>query len=178
VRVLQRIQSPPMGGSESDFVTWTLGVPGVTRAWAAANEMGIGTVTVRFLMDELRASDDGWPQPNDITAVIDYIDTVRPVAMKDCYIVAPIKQFIDITILDLLPNTAEAQAAVELSLRDMLHERASPGQTIFSAWVSYAILNAPGIVSFKLVTDDDYVMASPGNMALLGTLLFEESPPP
>ena len=64
-RILHRIQNPPMGGALADYVTWALACPGVTRAWAAP-EQGIGTITVRFLMDVLRASDDGWPQPQDI----------------------------------------------------------------------------------------------------------------
>ena len=46
VRVLQRIRQPPMGGAAHDYVRWTLAVPGVTRAWCAPLEMGIGTVTV------------------------------------------------------------------------------------------------------------------------------------
>ena len=64
-RILQRIQNPPMGGSAADYVAWALAVPGVTRAWAAP-EQGIGTITVRFLMDDLRADDDGWPTPADV----------------------------------------------------------------------------------------------------------------
>ena len=79
-RILQRIQNPAMGGSEANYVTWALSVPGVTRAWAAA-EQGIGTITVRFLMDELRADDDGWPTPTDIEAVAIYIDKMRPVTV-------------------------------------------------------------------------------------------------
>ena len=55
-RVLLRIQEPPMGGDKTDYKQWTLAVPGVTRAWPFPNEMGIGTVTVRFMMDNLRAS--------------------------------------------------------------------------------------------------------------------------
>ncbi|MBO4221943.1 baseplate J/gp47 family protein [Bradyrhizobium neotropicale] len=174
-RILRRIRQPPMGGAAYDYEAWALAVPGVTRAWAAPNEMGIGTVTVRFLMDDLRADNDGWPEAEDITAVADYLDKVRPVAVKDCYVVAPIKQFIDITILDLVPNTEEAMAEIEQSLRDMLFVKAAPGQAIFAAWVSYAIMNAPSVQSFKLVTDDDYVMASAGHMAVLGTILYEES---
>jgi uncharacterized phage protein gp47/JayE len=173
-RILQRIQQPPMGGAQGDYVTWALAVPGVTRAWAYPNEMGVGTVTVRFLMDQLHADDDGWPQPQDITAVADYVDKMRPVTVKDCYVVAPIKQFIDIEIANLVPNTAEVSGAIEASVREMLHEMAFPGQTIFAAWVSYAIMNAPGVISFKLVTDSDYVMPAPGYMAVLGTILFDE----
>jgi uncharacterized phage protein gp47/JayE len=172
-RVLQRIQNPPMGGDTADYVAWALAVPGVTRAWASPNEMGVGTVTVRFLMDDLRASDNGWPQPNDITAVADYIDKMRPVAVKDCYVVAPIKQFLNITIANLVPNTSEAQAEIEQSLENMLFVKASPGQTIFASWVSYAIMNAPSVQSFQLVTTADYVMPAPGYMAVLGTILYE-----
>ena len=54
-RILHRIQNPPMGGAQADYVTWALAVPGVERAWASP-EQGVGTMTVRFLMDlNLRA---------------------------------------------------------------------------------------------------------------------------
>ncbi|RXG91598.1 baseplate J/gp47 family protein [Bradyrhizobium zhanjiangense] len=171
-RILRRIQNPPMGGDALDYEQWALAVNGVTRAWASPQEMGIGTMTVRFLMDDLRADDDGWPQPEDITAVADYIDKVRPVTVKDCYVVAPIKQFIDITIADLVPDTEEAKAEIEQSLKDMLFVSAAPGQTIFAAWISYAIMSAPSVQSFKLVTDEDYVMPSKGHMAVLGTVYY------
>jgi uncharacterized phage protein gp47/JayE len=173
MRILRRIQQPPMGGSAHDYETWALAVPGVTRAWAYPNEMGVGTVTVRFLMDDLRSSDDGWPTPDDVTTVTNYIDTVRPVALKDTYVVAPIKQFIDITISNLVPDTTEVQAEIELSVRNMLMVRAFPGQTIFSAWVSYAIMNAPNVQTFDLLTNTDYLMPAPGYMAVLGTIQYE-----
>lgn len=171
-RVLQRIQNPPMGGSAADYVTWALAVPGVTRAWAAA-EQGPGTVTVRFLMDDLREEDDGWPTPDDVQAVADYIDLKRPVTVKDCYVLAPIKEFIDITIANLVPDTPAAQAEIEQSIRDMFFLQASPGQTIYAAWISYAILNAPSVQSFELVTTEDHVMPSLGHMAVLETILYE-----
>ena len=172
-RILQRIRNPAMGGAVADYVTWALAVPGVTRAWAAA-EQGPGTITVRFLMDELRALDDGWPQPTDVQTVHDYINLKRPVAVKDTYVVAPIKEFVDVTIENLVPESAEG--AVEQSLRDMLFQMAAPGQTIYAAWISYAIMNAPEVQSFKLVTTQDWVMPSLGHMAVLGTLLFNETP--
>ena len=173
MRVLQRIQNPPMGGAQADYVTWALAVPGVTRAWAAM-EQGPGTITVRFLMDELRADDDGWPQPQDIEAVATYVDQMRPVTVKDCYVVAPIKEFIDVTIQNLKPDTVAAEGAIEASLREMLFRVAAPGQTIYEAWISYAIMNAPGVQSFNLVNGKDWVMPSLGHMAVMGTLLFAE----
>jgi uncharacterized phage protein gp47/JayE len=171
-RVLKRIRQPPMGGDETDYEQWALAVPGVTRAWAAPQEMGIGTMTVRFLEDDLRANDDGWPTPADITVVADYIDTVRPVTVKDMYVVAPIKQYIDITILNVMPATAEVRAEIEQSVRQMLFAKAAPGQTIYAAWVSYGIMSAPNVQSFDLLTNTDYVMPDNGHMAVLGTILY------
>jgi len=177
MRVLQRIQNPAMGGSQANYVTWALAVPGVTRAWAWP-EQGPGTITIRFLMDdEAHAADDGWPTPDDIDAVAEYIDEMRPVTVKDCYVLAPIKEFVDVTIVNLMPDTDAVKAEVENSLRAMLHEKAAPGQTIYAAWVSYAIMSAPGVQSFHLVTDDDHPMPAPGYMAVLGTLLFDEPSP-
>ena len=75
-----------------------------------------------------------------------------------CYVLAPIKQFIDITIANLVPDTPEVQAEIEASVRAMLVEMAAPGQTIYAAWVSYAIMSAPSVQSFQLVTTIDYVM--------------------
>src|SRR6266566_2959460 len=65
-RVLFRIQQPPMGGDKDDYELWALSIPGVTRAWAAPLEMGMGTVTLRFMMDTLRATNDGFPLQQDI----------------------------------------------------------------------------------------------------------------
>src|SRR5262245_36069537 len=148
IRVLERIRQPPMGGAQYDYVRWAKAVPGVTRAWCTPLEMGIGTVTVRFLMDDLRADDDGWPTYGDVQTVRDYIDTVRPVAVKDFFVEAPIKQRIDAVISQLSPDTPDVRAAIEVSLRQMLRVLAAPGQTIYAAWKSYAIMNAPGVVSF------------------------------
>ena len=171
-RVLLRIQNPPMGGSQADYVRWALAVPGVTRAWAAP-EQGPGTITVRFLMDEARAEDDGWPTPADIQMVHDYIDTVRPVTVMGTYVVAPIKEFIDVTITDLVPNSGSVQAAVVESIKDMLFERAAPGVTIHIEWISQAIIETVGVVSFNLMNHDDFVMPSLGHMAVLGTVLYD-----
>lgn len=172
-RILHRIRNPPMGGAIADYVTWALSVPGVTRAWAAV-EQGIGTATVRFLMDELRADDDGWPTTADIQTVSKYIDTMRPVTVKDCYVVAPIKEFVDISIINLVPNTPEVQGEIEASVQEMLHRLAAPGQTIYQVWISYAIMNAPNVQSFTLVAPTtDIAMPTLGHMAVLGTILYD-----
>jgi uncharacterized phage protein gp47/JayE len=172
VRVLERIRQPPMGGAANDYVRWAKGVAGVTRAWCMPLEMGIGTVTVRFLMDDLRASNDGWPNDFDIATVQAYLDSVRPVAVKDFFVVAPIKQFINVSISNLVPDNDETRAAIEQSLLDMLFNLAKPGQTIFAVWKAQAIMNTANVMSFDLGNWTDDVMPSIGNMAVLGDIIY------
>jgi uncharacterized phage protein gp47/JayE len=172
-RVLLRIQQPPMGGDASDYVNWALSFPGVTRAWCSPLEMGIGTVTVRFMMDELRADQDGFPTGDDCVALAAYLDTVRPVAVKDFFVVAPIPQLVDCQITQLVIDNESTRAGIEASLLDMLFALAIPGQTIFVAWKSYAIMNAPNVNSFQLINTIDDVMLSPGHMAVLGSVIYD-----
>src|SRR5262245_26473315 len=84
-RVLARIRMPPMGGDADDYVQWAMSIPSVTRAWCAAREMGMGTTTVRFMCDALRADNGGFPIQADIDVVRNYLDTKRPVAVRDFF---------------------------------------------------------------------------------------------
>lgn len=176
VRVLQRIREPPQGGAAHDYVRWALEVPGVTRAWVAPLEMGMGTVTVRFMMDDLRANADpmldGFPILEDVVRVTEHLDEKRPVAVKDMFVEIPLKQKIDIRVNDLHPDTPAVRAEIRAALFDMLYEKAKPGQTIFGPWKQQAIMNAPSVISFSTPTTDDDVMESNGHMAVLGDIVY------
>ena len=114
MRVLERIQQPPAGGDAEDWVHWMLEFPGVTRAWSYPLEMGIGTVVGRFMMDDLRASNAGIPTAEDVLAVSTWMDTVRPVAVKDTFIVAPIPFPINLSLSNITPDSSSMRAAVEV----------------------------------------------------------------
>lgn len=186
-RVLLRIREPPMGGDASDYVQWALEVPGCTRAWTAPLEMGMGTVTVRVMFDDLRATDDpltnGFPLEEDLVAVRNHIDRVRPVTTKDFWVYGPIPEPIDFTIQDLVEDDADTRGAIAASVDAMLRERAAPSysrdgvrqeaQTIYAAWVSDAILNTPDVEHFRLVMLD-HPMPAPGYMGVRGTITYEE----
>ena len=171
-RVLLRIREPPQGGAEIDYVQWALGVPGVTRAWCYALEMGMGTVTVRFMMDNLAPTRTAFPRQGDVDTVTEALDKVRPVAIKDMFVVAPIRQRVNVQIARLVPDTPSVRAAIGDSLLAMLNERAEPGGTIFAAWKNFAIMSAPGVVSYSLVNVGDDFMASPGHLAVMGNFVF------
>jgi uncharacterized phage protein gp47/JayE len=176
-RVLQRIRQPPQGGALHDYVRWALAVPGCTRAWVYPLEMGIGTVSVRIMFDDLRADNDGFPLDQDIAAVEAYIDTQRPVAVKDFWVLSPLKQPIEAYINDLKPDTQAVRAAIEVSLQEMLLTYAAPGQTIYAAWKYQAISNTADVVSFSMATALDDIMQSPGHMAVLGDIVYGAGPP-
>jgi uncharacterized phage protein gp47/JayE len=171
-RILKRIREPPMGGSAYDYEQWALAVPGVTRAWCAPQEMGIGTASIRFMMDDLRAANDSFPLPEDVDAVQTYVDSKRPVTVKQCYVLAPLKQPIEFNIINLNPDNEAVRGTIQTSIEAMLYQLAAPGQTIFAAWKYAAVMNAPGVISFDMGSCADDVMPDSGHMAVLGDIYY------
>jgi uncharacterized phage protein gp47/JayE len=172
IRVLERIREPPMGGDKEDYVAWTLSYPGVTRAWSYPLEMGIGTVTVRFMMDDLRITDQGIPSPTDVENVRAYLDTVRPVAVKDFFVEAPLPFNVDFSVRGLETDNEATRAAIYESVRQMFLDRAQPGQTIWKSWVSEAISAAVG-EDHHILDGDDVPMPNAGTMPLLGSIEYD-----
>jgi uncharacterized phage protein gp47/JayE len=177
-RVLLRIRNPPQGGANIDYELWALGVPGVTRAWCYALEMGMGTVTVRFMMDRLREDEGGFPRDSDVGNVYNALDKLRPVAVKDMFVVAPIPYRVNVQIDRLIPDTPTVRAAIGLSIQIMLRDRAEPGQTIYAAWKNFAIMSAPGVRSYTLMNAGDDYMPSSGHMPVLGNIIYGETGQP
>ena len=169
-RYIDRIQQPPHGGSAHDYVQWMLEVPGVTRAWAR-QEMGVGTVTCRFMMDEVRASFGGFPQAEDLALVEAYIDGLRPVTVADLFVVAPISQALDITISGLVGDTPEVREAIRVELAEMLRARSVPGSTVYASWIREAISAATG-EDHHDITIANQVPSTMGHLITLGTVSF------
>jgi uncharacterized phage protein gp47/JayE len=186
VRVLDRIRQPPMGGDAFDYVEWALAQPGVTRAWCSPMEMGIGTCTLRFMMDDLRAypsvsAVDGFPTIADAQSVYNAVNILRPVTVKDFFVVPPMPEPINFTVSGLNDNSSAMQAAIGTSVNAMLKSKAAPAssmngqfvpaQTIYAAWVNDAIMNTPGVEYFDLQMVD-HPMPYNGSMAVLGQITF------
>ena len=168
-RVEARIQQPPHGGADFDYVTWALEVAGVTRAWHYALELGLGTVTVRFMMDDNYA--DGIPLAADVTAVQNYIDTVRPVT-ADVTVVAPVAATLNFNISGLSPNTPVVQQAIEDELKDLIKREAVPGGTILISHIREAISIAAGEADHVLVSPVADVTHTTGQIAIFGAITW------
>lgn len=148
-RLLARIQRPPHGGSEDDYIQWALeGHPDVTRAWVYPNELESGSVTTRIMTDEATA--DGTPTTTVVDAVLAYIESVRPVAAVP-YVVAPVAVPLDLQIT-IVPDTQTVRDRIELAVRDYLRREAEPGATIYLSQLNGIIYIAAGESRHTLVS--------------------------
>lgn len=166
-RLLARIQQPPHGGAAHDYVNWALEVPGVTRAWVYPMELGLGTVTVRFVRD-----DDASliPDAGEVATVYDYIEARRPVTAQ-LTVVAPVAVPLNFTIT-ATPNTTEVRTAIETELRDLIRRESEPGGTILLSHIREAISIAAGETNYVMTSPSADVTNTTGNMTTFGTITW------
>jgi len=157
--VLMRIQMPPHGGAAFDYVRWALEVPGVTRAWCYPLELGAGTVTVRFMMDDVRADNHGIPEPADVQRVAAHIEPLRPVT-ADVHVAAPIPYPVHVSISELDPDTPAIRDAIAENIRQMILDEAEPGKSIYLSQWSTAIGLTAGVRRY--VMDEPAAQTYPG----------------
>lgn len=165
-RILARIQQPPHGGAGFDYVKWALAFPGVTRAWVYPQELGVGTVTVRFMMDDTYA--DGIPLSADVDALQAYLDDLRPVT-ADLTVVAPVAVPLNIAALTITPSTATVQEAIEAEVADLILREAEPGATILISHLREAISIAAGETDHALTDPSADITHATGEIATVGT---------
>lgn len=178
MRLLKRIQYPPHGGADFDYVDWALEVAGVTRAWSLPNWLGVGTIGVTFVLDD--QADSIIPSPAKVAEVAAYIDrhddpatgkkVGRPVT-AEVTVFAPSLQPMNLTIR-LVPDTVAVRTAVAAELDDMLRREAKPGGAIIFSWINEAISVTAGETDHKtLLPLDDYRPAT-GGIATLGVITW------
>lgn len=166
-RLLARIQQPPHGGSDCDYVNWALEVPGVTRAWVYPQELGLGTVTVRFVRDNDASI---IPDAAEVTTVYDYIEARRPVT-ANLTVVAPVAVPLNFTIA-ATPNTAAVKAAIEAELRDLITRESEPAGTILLSHIREAISIAAGENNYVMTAPVADVTNTTGNMTTFGVITW------
>jgi uncharacterized phage protein gp47/JayE len=171
VRVLDRMKAPPKGGAASDYVQWAKDAhPDVTRAWVSAQELAPNSVTVRFVTDDL--PDGPIPSQIIIDTVAAYIEARAPVT-ADVYVAAPVAVPLDLEIA-IEPDTEAVKAAVEAELADLIKREAEPGGTILLSHIREAISNAAGEENHELLSPDQDVVHSTGEIAVLGTIAWKD----
>lgn len=171
-RFIARLREPPRGGSKSDFVSWALEVPGVTRAWCYPLGMGIGTVSLTFVTDD--AADGPIPSAEMVARVQAHIEPLRPAALKEWLAFAP--EPLPITVrLTVIPDTVAIRAAVRSELADLIAREGEPGVTLYRSHIDEAISLVPGEVDHILHEPEGNIDVPEGYFPLLDAILFEEA---
>lgn len=151
-RVIRSYRVVPHGGSTSDYETWALEVPGVTRAWVRRHWMGPGTVAVFIVRD---GDVNPIPGPEALALAFAYIEGERPVT-AELAVLAPVEKPIQYEI-KLLPDSGAVRAAVEAALVDLHNRESDLGVSLLGTHISEAISGAAG--------EKDHVLFSPaGNV--------------
>ena len=166
-RILARIRKPPQGGSQDDYLAWAYGVPGVTRAWVYPNELGAGTVTLRFVRDDDVSI---IPDAGEVAAVQAAIDAVRPVTAT-VTVVAPVATPRNFTI-QLLPDTGTNRAAVQAELAELYRRAAAPGGTMLISQQREAISIAAGEVDHVMTVPAANQAHAAGLLPTLGVITW------
>ena len=166
-RLLDRIRTPPQGGSVNDYRAWALAQAGVTRAWVYPEWLGAGTVGVSFVMDD---REDIIPQPADLEAVQSALDALRPVT-ANLTVFAPTPQPVNV-VLRVAPSTQLVRDAIEAELADFFARDAQPGGTIYLSRLSETISLAEGEFSHTIELPSADVTPEPGRIPSLGSVQF------
>ncbi len=164
-RLLGRIRRPPQGGARHDYEDWTLAQPGVTRAWVYPGEVGIGTITIRFMMDDLYH--DGIPRAEDVARVQAALDLLRPVT-AEVIVAAPIPVPLNITGLTIAPDTVPVRSAIEAEVTDLIKREAVPGGTILISHIREAISLAVGETDHVLSAPSQNITCQTGEILIAG----------
>jgi uncharacterized phage protein gp47/JayE len=167
-RLIARMQKAPQGGAAFDYVDWALEVPGVTRAWVYPMELGLGTVTVRFMRDD--DSTGAVPDAGEVATVAAYLNARKPVT-AGLYVVAPTANPLNLSIA-VTPNTAAVQAAVRAELVDLIRREAIPGGTLLLTHIREAISIAAGENNYNMPTPAADVTNGVGSITTLGAITW------
>ncbi|HEX3809614.1 MAG TPA: baseplate J/gp47 family protein [Rhizomicrobium sp.] len=185
-RMLEVYQTPPDGGSTSDYVKWAGEVPGVTRAWCAPISNGPGTVVVYIMLDITEAENGGFPQGTDGVAtgetrdtpatgdqliVANYIYSRRPVTAL-VYVVAPVPNPVDFTITGLSAASADLKAAIELEIASVFLRKGAPGGLIDLSDIESAIAALAGTEGFVITSPSGNITNDPGALPTVGTITY------
>lgn len=151
-RLLERIQYPPAGGTESDWHQWALSVDGVYLAYTHPLRRGPGTIDVSIVVQGATGH-LALPSAGLLTDVRDYLDSVRPVTTKDFEVVAPDQVLVSVTVdaLEILDgyDPATVQAGVETAV-EAFFDGMAPGDTLYLVHLIAAIAAVAGVENFTL----------------------------
>ena len=169
-RLMQRIQNPPHGGNDGDYIFWAQSVTGLEQAWVFPLYSGAGTVRVYIAEADYDSANPNHASGALVSTVQDYIDTVRPVTAT-VEIVAPVRQPVDITI-SAGPDSPALRAAIEASLAEVFAREAEPEGTVRLSKIREAVSTTPGEEDHDITVPAASPTADAGKILVLGAVTW------
>lgn len=178
-RILTRKRRPPHGGCQNDYETWAKEISGVTRAWCLPQYLGNGTVGLAFTLDDSTPITPSSAQIDEMEAyILEHEDPGSgetlgiPVTAEPGFTVVTLtEQTVNFTI-NVYPNTAAIQTAIESELENLLYDEGGPGETIYPSQISEAISQAAGEERHEIVIPAAGISSSFTQVPVLGTVTF------
>ncbi len=179
--MLDAIQAPPHGGSKADYERWARDVNPALRVWCVPVYRGPGSVRV-YIVDPSYAGPETAAAAT-VTAVADYIDSVKPVGVaiddpldpgttiNGLEVIAPTPLPVDFTIDDV-PDDLVARTKIEAALRDLFAREAVPEGAISINKIIVAIGANTGVVNFSLTAPATSPAAGAGEILTVGTFAW------
>lgn len=149
--LLNRIQNPPMGGSESDFKAIAEGVAGVDKAFPFENQATLATVlgSVTTVIKKVGVGGDIEPGATLITDVKTALEDpkFKPLT-STIFVNAIVARSVDFT-LSIKPDNSTIRDNITKNLNDTFNADAIPGGTILISHIRNAI-STGGITDFTI----------------------------
>jgi uncharacterized phage protein gp47/JayE len=171
-RYLARLREPPEGGADQDYIAWARQVAGVTRVWVYRNELGRGTVVVRFVRDN---DPSIFPDVGEVAAVQAKLAAERPTT-AEATALAPTALVVAFTV-HIVPDNADTRVAVTAELTDLLARRAEPGDgvargKVLLSEIRTAIGTAAGVTDYTTAVPAADVVPGLGQLATVGVITW------
>lgn len=163
-RMLTTIRNPAQGGCAADYATWALEVDGITRAFVYPLYLGIGTVGVCVLADDL-AENAPFPTDAILASTRSHIALLAPVtACVDVF--APEASPVTLTVR-IVPDTTTLRASVQTELADYWRENAEPGGTLYISKLREVIAGVTGLTDYDVVSPSTAITTEKGYYPVL-----------
>ncbi|EPA9112845.1 baseplate J/gp47 family protein [Serratia sp. Je.1.23.a] len=188
-RMLLAYQSPPQGGSDTDYKQWALAVPGVTRCWPKRRLMGAGSVGVYIMCDGNDETNHGFPVGTDGISqlddwgaqkatgdqgrVADYIYPLAPVTAL-VYVCSPVAKTINFEISGISHVGSDITAAIDAAIDNVFFEGGTPegNGKIFLSDLNRAIGDIDGTAGFILVSPAANIELGVGELPVRGEVNY------
>lgn len=184
-RMLLAYQNIPQGGNDTDYQSWALSVPGVTRCWVKRRLMGAGTVGIYIMCDDNDYA--GFPQGSDGISslekwgavkasgdqrrVADAIYPQQPIIAL-VYVCAPVAQPIDFVISGISHADSATTAAINTAIDEAFFTEGEPGGKILWSSLLLAIGEVAGTGGFIMQSPAANIELQTGKLPIRGTVSY------